>query len=266
MTYKQGCTDKEMVRKIQNVVGAAADGIWGSKTTEAVKAWQRKNGLTADGIVGPKTLAKMGIDETPDMPGMWITSAPISVHITPLRNRDPKYIAIHFTAGRSSREGMAMNTREVFRQRAASADYVVDDNTIVQINPDPRNYYCWAVGDKKNPYTGGGRLYGKATNRNTISIEICSTLQQGTSVQAANHDGWSFTYKAVENARLLTQYLMHQYNIPKERVVRHYDISGKLCPGIPGWNDGPLFTTDGKQTKESSDSRKWEAFKDSLEF
>ena len=37
------------------------DGIYGSKTVEAVKYFQRKNGLTADGIAGPATLKAMGI-------------------------------------------------------------------------------------------------------------------------------------------------------------------------------------------------------------
>ena len=37
------------------------DGIYGSKTVEAVKYFQRKNGLTVDGIAGTKTLAAMGI-------------------------------------------------------------------------------------------------------------------------------------------------------------------------------------------------------------
>ena len=39
----------------------SVDGIYGSKTTAAVKYFQRKNGLTADGIVGKKTAAAMGI-------------------------------------------------------------------------------------------------------------------------------------------------------------------------------------------------------------
>ena len=39
----------------------AVDGIYGSKTVEAVKKFQSKNGLTVDGIAGPKTLAAMGI-------------------------------------------------------------------------------------------------------------------------------------------------------------------------------------------------------------
>ncbi|NLX70461.1 MAG: spore cortex-lytic enzyme [Clostridiales bacterium] len=37
------------------------DGIYGAKTFEAVKLFQRKNGLKVDGVVGPQTAAAMGI-------------------------------------------------------------------------------------------------------------------------------------------------------------------------------------------------------------
>lgn len=40
------------------------DGIYGSKTYEAVKKFQRKNGLTVDGIVGDKTLNALGIQSS----------------------------------------------------------------------------------------------------------------------------------------------------------------------------------------------------------
>ena len=40
------------------------DGIYGTKTLEAVKYFQRKNGLKVDGIAGPKTLTAMGITST----------------------------------------------------------------------------------------------------------------------------------------------------------------------------------------------------------
>lgn len=39
----------------------AVDGIYGSRTVEAVKKFQAKNGLTVDGIAGSKTLSAMGI-------------------------------------------------------------------------------------------------------------------------------------------------------------------------------------------------------------
>lgn len=45
------------------------DGIYGSQTYEAVKAFQRNNGLTADGIAGPKTLAALGINSTSSSSG-----------------------------------------------------------------------------------------------------------------------------------------------------------------------------------------------------
>lgn len=45
-------------------LSGTADGIYGSKTEEAVKKFQRKNGLTPDGIAGPATLAKIGLSSS----------------------------------------------------------------------------------------------------------------------------------------------------------------------------------------------------------
>ena len=42
----------------------SVDGVYGSKTLSAVKAFQRKNGLTVDGIAGQKTLSAMGINSS----------------------------------------------------------------------------------------------------------------------------------------------------------------------------------------------------------
>ena len=55
------------VRQIQEKLkrwgyyNGSVDGVYGSKTLEAVKSFQRKNGLTVDGIAGTKTLSAMGI-------------------------------------------------------------------------------------------------------------------------------------------------------------------------------------------------------------
>ena len=277
--YKLGSKGEE-VKTIQRALRAAGyqvsiDGDYGQKTMAAVKAFQQSRKLVpVDGIVGPATMKELlraGNTHTPTAPvpaaspaGITITPAPINTHISFSVGRQVKYIAIHYTAGRSSRSGMALQTRSVFLQRPASADFVVDDATIVQVNPDPRNYYCWAVGDKKNPWTGGARLYGKATNRNTISIEICSTLAAGTSSSVPNHPGWSFTQQALDNARRLVRHLMQTYGIPRENVIRHYEATGKLCPGIPGWNDGPLYQTDGKPASGKSNSQQWLSFLNSL--
>lgn len=63
---KRGATG-QTVRTIQTKLKnwgyytGSVDGIYGSKTVEAVKYFQRKNGLTADGIVGNATAAKLGM-------------------------------------------------------------------------------------------------------------------------------------------------------------------------------------------------------------
>ena len=76
--------------------------------------------------------------------------------------------------------------------------------------------------------------------------------------------GWYFTGEALRNAAELCKILMEKYDISFENVVRHYDISGKMCPGVIGWNDENIYTTAGKQTKEKSTSKEWEYFKKML--
>ena len=66
LTLKQGSTGntvKTMQQKLKNwgYYTGAVDGVFGAKTKEAVKYFQRRNGLVVDGIAGPKTLAAMGI-------------------------------------------------------------------------------------------------------------------------------------------------------------------------------------------------------------
>ena len=58
-----GATVKTLQQKLKNwgYYKGSVDGIYGSKTVEAVKYFQRKNKLAVDGIAGPKTLAAVGI-------------------------------------------------------------------------------------------------------------------------------------------------------------------------------------------------------------
>ncbi len=64
--YKRG-SGGDMVRQIQTRLKnwgyykGAVDGIYGSRTEEAVRYFQRKNGLSVDGQVGNQTLAALGL-------------------------------------------------------------------------------------------------------------------------------------------------------------------------------------------------------------
>ena len=66
VAYKQGSSGS-VVTKIQQTLKSAGfytytvDGIYGSRTTAAVKKYQKAKGLTVDGVCGAQTLAAMGI-------------------------------------------------------------------------------------------------------------------------------------------------------------------------------------------------------------
>jgi len=58
MLLKKGSNSND-VKKLQEKLGLAADGIFGAGTETKVKEWQAANGLAADGIVGDGTWSKM---------------------------------------------------------------------------------------------------------------------------------------------------------------------------------------------------------------
>lgn len=62
-TLRYGSTG-ESVKVLQSALNRAGysltvDGIYGSKTTSAVKEFQKKYGLTQDGVAGPNTWNKL---------------------------------------------------------------------------------------------------------------------------------------------------------------------------------------------------------------
>ena len=161
--------------------------------------------------------------------------------------RNIKYIALHYTAGTTSKAGTALGLAKWFANGSnpsnpTSSDFIVDDRDIVQYNKDIENHYAWCVGGAKytNPTTSlGASLYGVATNKNTISIEICSNKVNKKSLLASDTD-WYFTDAELDNTRELVKYLMKKYNIPIERVIMHYSVTGKLCPAMWTHNESEL--------------------------
>lgn len=154
--------------------------------------------------------------------------------MTRVASRKISYIVIHYTAGTSSKTGSAKSTAEYFKNSVteASADFCIDDTEIYQCNPDLNKYYSWAVGGYKYSTMTtslGGTLYGKCTNQNSISIEICSNKTNKKSL-GSNDKDWYFTESELQLAADLTKYLMKIYNIGVDNVVMHHHVTGKICP------------------------------------
>ena len=73
--------------------------------------------------------------------------------------------------------------------------------------------------------------------------------KRGTQTLGATDRDWYFEETTVQSAIELTRYLMKKYNIPADHVIRHYDVTGKICPNPYVYNTG-TYT--------------WDAFKKSI--
>lgn len=136
---------------------------------------------------------------------------------------DIKYIVIHYTGNDGDTDGANANYF-IGANRHASAHYFVDDDSVTQSVPD--NYVAWSVGGGlmdggSKYYSKGGKFYGKCTNSNSISIEMCDTVKNGKN---------DLSIKTRSNVIDLTRRLAKKYNIPKSNVIRHFDVNHKLCP------------------------------------
>lgn len=128
-----------------------------------------------------------------------------------------KFIVVHFTGNYCD---SAFANAKYFNSTNTSktgAHLFIDDSYVYQSIAPYRIAY--AVGKKY----GDAKLWRMCKNSNSISVELCST--NGAPSAAT-----------LENAEICIKRLMLKYNIPVERVVRHYDVTGKDCPGWDGWS------------------------------
>lgn len=122
-----------------------------------------------------------------------------------------KYIVIHYTANDGD---SAWANANYFHNNnvGASAHYFVDDDSVYRSVPE--NYEAWHCG-------GDTYYHSNCRNSNSIGIELCDTLSNGA---------YYPTTATINNALALVKSLMKKYNIPKSNVIRHYDVTHKLCP------------------------------------
>lgn len=120
--------------------------------------------------------------------------------------KDVKGIVVHYTANPGS---TAKDNRNYFeslknkKNRYASSHFVVGlKGEIVQCIP--LNEIAYASNDR---------------NSDTISIECCHEDASG-----------KFNKKTYQSLVELVAWLCGKYNLKSEDIIRHYDVTGKICP------------------------------------
>lgn len=147
-----------------------------------------------------------------------------------------KYIVIHYVGALGGAEA---NCKYYASQYiGASAHYFVGFNGEIWQSVEDKNI-AWHCGAKtyKHP---------ECRNTNSLGIELC-VRNKGSQTDTSRD--WYFEEATVREAKKLTKALMEQYGIKEDHVIRHYDVTGKICPNPYVYN----------HTKHT-----WQDFKDSL--
>lgn len=115
-------------------------------------------------------------------------------------------IVIHYTGNPGT---TAQQNRDYFASLAetgedsVSSHFVIGtDGTIIQCIPLNEKSYC-----------------SNDRNHDTISIERCHLDTTG-----------EFSQETIDSLVRLVQYLADAYGLGEDGVIRHYDVTGKLCP------------------------------------
>lgn len=147
------------------------------------------------------------------------------------RSGPVEYIVIHYT---SNQGDTAKNNADYFAREkvGASAHYFCDENEIWQ-----------SVKDMDTAWHCGAKTYRhpECRNANSIGVEICMNDKKGNVRQGS-----------IETAAELVRYLMQRYGVPVDRVIRHYDVTGKYCPG-PMVDDPALWTAFQQSLTQTED-------------
>ncbi len=136
-----------------------------------------------------------------------------SSNFTKGRKSKIEFIVIHYTGNNGDR---AISNCNFFKKpnRNASAHYFVDEDEIWQSVLDED--IAWHCGTKNTYY------HNKCRNSNSIGVELCS--------EKDINGNFYFNEKTLNNAINFIKFLMQKYNIPIQNILRHYDITHKICP------------------------------------
>lgn len=133
------------------------------------------------------------------------------VNRTIAKNRKIKYIVIHYVGTVST----AKNNVDYFydKDRKSSAHYFVDEKSIWQCVED--SDIAWHCG-------GAKKYFSECRNSNSIGIELCCKKDK--------NEKWYFESQTLNNAIELVKHLKEKYDIKNENIIRHYDVTHKVCP------------------------------------
>lgn len=163
-----------------------------------------------------------------------------------------KWIVVHYTGTSAS----AINNARVLEKELKdprSTHYFVDGDYVLAVVPESRA--AWHIGSPDKPDTPPEkRKKIPVFNSNAIGVDLCEDkLVYDSKHKSASDRDWYFTDETEATAAELIAQIMRRYSIPIDHVVRHFDVTGKLCPR-------PFVGDDQNIVYKETGNQRWRGF------
>lgn len=198
-TIKKGSKGDD-VKTLQNCLGLKADGIFGTLTENAVKAFQKANNMVSDGIVGPKTWGKLLSSKEPQKIAQ--------------TSRKIKEVILHCSATPEGKDYSVSTIRQWHLQRGFSDigyHYIISNDSKGTVN----------IG--RSETIAGAHC----TGHNSCSIGICYVgglaIDGKTAKDTRTKVQKQSLYQLVDN-------IITKYGLSINEVHCHNEYANKSCP------------------------------------
>lgn len=138
-----------------------------------------------------------------------------------------KYIVVHYLGGVYSAAAQARSWASKYV--GASAHYIIGHEGEIYQSVEDADI-AWHCGASKYKHK-------LCRNTNSIGIEM-AVRKRSTATMSASDPDWYFEAATEQSLVDLVVEKMRQYGIPIENVLRHYDVTGKICPSPYVMQDG----------------------------
>lgn len=155
------------------------------------------------------------------------------------------WIVVHYTGTAASALANARCLEKVL-EKPRSTHYFVDGEEVLAVVREERA--AWHIGSpdsskKLNVFNG-----------NAIGVDLCEDkLVYDKAHRSAEDKDWFFSEETEATAAELIADIMRRHSIPLDHVVRHYDVTGKLCPR-------PFVGDDINTAYKESGNARWRQF------
>ena len=212
----KGCTDYRKAIQIIKDGGYATDTKYVSKICSIIERWNlTQYDMKPEGAEPVRTI--------PDRQIIDITKANLPQVPAGRGGNKIQFIVVHYL-------GVPNADNPYLYGGGLGGHYNVKRDGSVYKAADPKTAVVWHCGGGLQG-SGGHTFHGICTNYNSIGIE-CGVCYTDTSVKEASGDSdqWYFSTETQESLVWLVSRLMDEYGIGIDHVIRHYDVTGKICP------------------------------------